>query len=160
MNFIYLDHDYIIVNGTLFLWNIEKAALLASDDDDDEEIVKMNSQSTPKLTQIQGQVKEVIGDMRINLEKVIDRGQNLHELNDRSEQLMVSGDLFSKRARSVRKTMWLRTCRSRLYLAIAITLVLIMFTCKLCYNSIRLLLESLLIFLLLLLVFIYQRFKS
>ena len=83
-----------------------------------------------KIAKLQNQVKEVVDEMKINIEKVIDRGQNLDDLNDRSEQLGAAGDLFSKRARNLKKSMWLRTCRSRLYLALIITFVLAFFICK------------------------------
>ena len=108
-----------------------KAALLMSDDDDDvKPSVSAQKQPVSKIARLQGQVNEVIDDMRINIDKVIERGNNLDELNDRSEQLNVTGDLFKQRARGVRRAMWFRTCRTRLYLGIAIALVLILFICK------------------------------
>ncbi len=96
-----------------------------------------SNNSSAMLTRVQAQVNDVIDDMKINIEKVIDRGQNLNELGDRSEQLTTTGDLFSKRARSVRKSMWMRTCRSRMYLAIAVSVVLILFSCKYTYSCSR-----------------------
>ena len=101
-------------------------------DDDNDDINKPTSNiSDKKITQLKSQVNDVIGDMKINIDKVIDRGQNLNDLNDRSDQLGVAGDLFSKRSRNLRKSMWLRTCRSRLYLSVIIGIVLLFIMCKL-----------------------------
>ena len=96
-----------------------------SDDENDNSDKIITTKSDIKLSKLKNQVNDVIGDMKINIEKVIDRGQNLNELNDRSDQLGAAGDLFSKRSRNLRKSMWLRTCRSRLYLSIIVAFVLV-----------------------------------
>ncbi len=83
-----------------------------------------------KLNRLQNQVKDVIDDMKINIEKVVDRGNNLNDLNDRSEQLGAAGDLFSKRSRNLRKSMWLRTCRGRMYLGITLSVIFLLIICK------------------------------
>lgn len=107
---------------------------MLSDDDNNDENVVMNkassSSSDKKLANLKNQVNEVIGDMKINIDKVVDRGQNLNDLNDRSESLGVAGDLFSKRSRNLRKSMWFRTCRSRLYLSIGVSFVFFVFLSK------------------------------
>ena len=102
-----------------------------SDDENDNSDKIITTKSDIKLSKLKNQVNDVIGDMKINIEKVIDRGQNLNELNDRSDQLGAAGDLFSKRSRNLRKSMWLRTCRSRLYLSIIVAFVLVFVICKL-----------------------------
>jgi vesicle-associated membrane protein 4 len=111
---------------------------LLSDEDDEISLTrKKTSGSTTgeqtKLTRLQGQVKDVIDDMKINIEKVVDRGNNLNDLNDRSEQLGAAGDLFSKRSRNLRKSMWLRTCRARMYLGITLSVIFILIICKQIY---------------------------
>ena len=101
-----------------------------SDDDNGDENVIMNKatvSSDKKLANLKSQVNDVIGDMKINIDKVVERGQNLNELNDRSESLGVAGDLFSKRSRNLRKSMWFRTCRSRLYLSIGVSFIFFVF---------------------------------
>lgn len=110
-----------------------KAALLNSDDDDrvlDLNSIKKTTGPDSQIGRLKGQVNEVIGDMRINIEKVVERGQNLNDLNDRSEQLGVSADMFSKRSRTLRKSMWLRTCRARMYLGIMISAIVFLIICK------------------------------
>lgn len=68
--------------------------------------------------------------MKINIEKVVERGNNLNDLNDRSEQLGISADMFSKRSRTLRKSMWLRTCRARLYLGITLGVIVLFMLCN------------------------------
>ena len=91
---------------------------------------KKSDASGTKLGRLQNQVDDVVDTMKINIEKVVDRGQNLNELNDRSENLVTSGDLFSKRSRNLRKSMWLRTCRARIYLGLTLSFILILIICK------------------------------
>jgi vesicle-associated membrane protein 4 len=110
-----------------------KKALLFSDDDEesDDKMLELGARGADsKIGRVQSQVKEVLGDMRINVQKIVDRGQNLDELNDRSEELGVTADTFSRRAKGLRKSMWLRTCRARLYLGVAISLVSILLLCN------------------------------
>ena len=94
-------------------------------DDENSDVKPAATASDKKLSALKGQVNDVIVDMKTNIDKVIERGQNLNELNDRSESLGVAGDLFSKRSRNLRKSMWLRTCRSRLYLSIIVSFVVL-----------------------------------
>lgn len=127
--------------------NLEKTALLVEDTETDDNlldnhtIINLNSNATSsklntikktdgKLGRLQNQVEDVVDTMKINIEKVVDRGQSLNDLNDRSENLVSSGDLFSKRSRNLRKSMWLRTCRARLYLGLTLGFILILIICK------------------------------
>lgn len=87
--------------------------------------------SEGKLGRLQSQVEDVVDTMKANIEKVVDRGQSLDELNDRSENLVNSGDLFHKRSRNLRKSMWLRTCRARIYLGLTLGVILVLIICKL-----------------------------
>ena len=108
---------------------IEKRALLFSDNDDEND-VKILDLNNSKVARVQSQVSEVIGDMKKSIGKVVERGQNLEELNERSEELGVSADLFSRRSKSMRKSMWLRTCRARMYLGIVLAVMLLLIFCK------------------------------
>jgi vesicle-associated membrane protein 4 len=129
--------------------NFEKKALLVEDAEENDDnlldnhtiidIGSSNSKLTPtklksdnsgKLGRLQNQVDDVVDVMKINIEKVVDRGQSLNELNERSENLSTSGDLFSKRSRNLRKSMWFRTCRARLYFGLTLGFILILIICK------------------------------
>ena len=109
-----------------------------SDEDDDNlldnhtivNLDKISSHPNTKINRIQKQVDDVLDGMKINIEKVVDRGQSLNDLNDRSDQLGITADMFSKRSKGLRKSMWLRTCRARLYLSITIGFILLLIICK------------------------------
>ncbi len=64
-----------------------------------------------KLNRVQNQISEVIDGVRTNVVKILDRGQKIEYLDERSEELTLSANLFQTRAKSTRKAMWLRTCR-------------------------------------------------
>lgn len=108
---------------------IEQKALLYSDDDDNDDKM-LTIKTDTKLSRVQGQVNDVIDDMKSNIQKVADRGQNLNDLSGRSEELGMSADAFNRRSKNLRKSMWLRTCRARLYLATTISFVLVLMICN------------------------------
>ena len=119
-----------------YTFNLQKALLEDEENDDhlldDHTIVDMNKISknpNSKIDRLRNTVDDVVDTMKTNIEKVVDRGNNLNELNDRSEQLGVSADMFSKRSRGLRRHMYFRTCRSRLYLGATIGFILLFIIC-------------------------------
>lgn len=52
--------------------------------------------SNKRLQQTQAQVDEVVGIMKVNVEKVLERDQKLSQLDDRADALQVSFLLFLK----------------------------------------------------------------
>ena len=91
---------------------------MSEDEDDDlldtQDLNKIrnepNEQQT-KVNRVQNQLTEVIDGVRTNIVKVLERGQVLDDLHDRSEVLTTSANIFQTRAKQTRKAMWLRTCR-------------------------------------------------
>ena len=107
----------------------EKTALLMESDDDDTLLDTIGAApgTSTKMNNVQQQVNDVTDTMKKTIDKVLDRGQNLNELSDRTDQLTTSADLFSKRARHTRRSMWMRTCRARLFLGITIGAIIVIF---------------------------------
>jgi len=56
-----------------------------------------------RLAGLRSQVEEVTGVMRSNIGAVLDRGNNLSDLQDRSERLNTSSDLFRAEASRMRR---------------------------------------------------------
>merc|ERR1712210_52555 len=56
-----------------------------------------------RLAGLRSQVEEVTGVMRSNIGAVLDRGNNLTDLQDRSERLNTSSDLFRSEASRLRR---------------------------------------------------------
>ncbi|KAB0377573.1 hypothetical protein FD755_012017, partial [Muntiacus reevesi] len=60
---------------------------------------------------VQNQVDEVIDVMQENITKVIERGERLDELQDKSESLSDNATAFSNRSKQLRRQMWWRGCK-------------------------------------------------
>ncbi|XP_059989244.1 vesicle-associated membrane protein 4 isoform X3 [Lagenorhynchus albirostris] len=64
-----------------------------------------------KIKHVQNQVDEVIDVMQENITKVIERGERLDELQDKSESLSDNATAFSNRSKQLRRQMWWRGCK-------------------------------------------------
>uniref|UniRef100_A0A8C5SGX6 Vesicle associated membrane protein 4 n=1 Tax=Laticauda laticaudata TaxID=8630 RepID=A0A8C5SGX6_LATLA len=69
-----------------------------------------------KIRQVQNQVDEVIDVMQENITKVIERGERLDDLQDKSESLSDNATAFSNRSKQLRRQMWWRGCKVRFIL--------------------------------------------
>ncbi|CAL1537815.1 unnamed protein product [Lymnaea stagnalis] len=100
----------------------ERRGLLDGNSDDEDFFLKgpkVNTdklRSDPKMNKLQGQVDEVVDIMKSNVNKVIERGDRLEDLQDKSESLSSHSDMFRTRAKSLHKNMWWKNCRMRLIL--------------------------------------------
>ncbi|KAJ3011595.1 UNVERIFIED_CONTAM: Vesicle-associated membrane protein 4, partial [Siphonaria sp. JEL0065] len=81
--------------------------------------------SSGKVQAIQDQVDSVINVMNNNLEKVVNRGENLNEMQTKAEGLQNEALLFKNNAREVRKKMWWKDVKMQLILAAIIAVILI-----------------------------------
>jgi vesicle-associated membrane protein 4 len=66
---------------------------------------------------VQQQLGDVVGIMKKNVETVIERGEKLENLQDKSEDLADSAAAFRAQARRIQRQMWWKRCRMRLLLA-------------------------------------------
>ncbi|KAK2492153.1 hypothetical protein MC885_000779, partial [Smutsia gigantea] len=67
---------------------------------------------------VQNQVDEVIDVMQENITKVIERGERLDELQDKSESLSDNAAAFSSRSKQLRRQMWWRGCKMKASVAL------------------------------------------
>ncbi|XP_073499234.1 vesicle-associated membrane protein 4 isoform X2 [Phyllobates terribilis] len=74
---------------------------------------------------VQNQVDEVIDVMQENITKVIERGERLDELQDKSESLSDNATAFSSRARQLRRQMWWRECKMKAIVALVFIFILL-----------------------------------
>uniref|UniRef100_A0A3Q3FDF8 Vesicle-associated membrane protein 4 n=1 Tax=Labrus bergylta TaxID=56723 RepID=A0A3Q3FDF8_9LABR len=80
-----------------------------------------------KLKHVQSQVDEVIDVMQENISKVIERGERLDDLQDKSESLSDNASAFSSRAKQLHRRMWWRDMKvSHLSVCFCLLHVLIM----------------------------------
>ncbi|KAL5710599.1 hypothetical protein ACHQM5_021142 [Ranunculus cassubicifolius] len=60
-----------------------------------------------KLSKLKAQMTEVKGIMMDNIEKVLDRGEKIELLVDRTESLQFQADSFQRQGRELRRKMWM-----------------------------------------------------
>uniref|UniRef100_A0A4W3JS75 Vesicle-associated membrane protein 4 n=1 Tax=Callorhinchus milii TaxID=7868 RepID=A0A4W3JS75_CALMI len=105
---------------------------LLEDESDEEEDFFLRGPTGPrfgpkndKIKHVQNQVDEVIDVMQENITRVIERGERLDELQDKSESLSDNATAFSNRAKQLRRQMWWRECKMKAIVALVVLIVLL-----------------------------------
>lgn len=80
---------------------------------------------TDKLDHLESDVSEVTHLLRENVEKVIDRGEKIDDLQTRSEDLQAGSHYFSRRANQVRRKMCWQNCKMNIIIALVVLGVII-----------------------------------
>lgn len=83
------------------------------------------SRAPNKLEQAQAQVNEVVGIMRVNVEKVLERDQKLSELDSRADALQEGGKRFEQQAQKLKRKYWWKNIKMMIILGVIITVILI-----------------------------------
>ncbi|KAI8911534.1 synaptobrevin-domain-containing protein [Gorgonomyces haynaldii] len=80
-----------------------------------------------KTGNVQNQVDEVVGIMQNNINKVMQRGEQLDSLQNKTEDLQQSSLQFKRGANQVRKDMWWKDMKLKLIIGgiVAIVIVII-----------------------------------
>ncbi|XP_071802386.1 vesicle-associated membrane protein 4-like [Asterias amurensis] len=125
-------------NGYSHVQEHEKENLLGdyhdNDSDDEEDFFagKLNPSSSrriarpdPKIQHVQNQVDEVIDVMHDNISKVLDRGEKLDDLQEKSDELVYNASLFRVSAKGLRSHFWWRECKMRLLLLVVVVVILL-----------------------------------
>ncbi|KAI4341613.1 hypothetical protein MLD38_026313 [Melastoma candidum] len=85
-----------------------------------------NPEEVSKLAKVKAQVSEVKGVMMENIEKVLDRGEKIELLVDKTENLRSQAQDFRQQGNKMRRKMWLQNMKIKLIvLGIIIALILI-----------------------------------
>ncbi|KAA8589857.1 hypothetical protein FQN60_013222, partial [Etheostoma spectabile] len=105
---------------------------LLEDDSDEEEDFFLRGPTGPrfgpqtdKFKQVQSQVDEVIDVMQENISKVIERGERLDDLQDKSESLSDNASAFSSRAKQLHRRMWWRDTKMKMIIALVVVALLL-----------------------------------
>jgi len=75
-----------------------------------------NNAANTRLKQTQAQVDEVVGIMRTNVEKVLERDQKLSELDDRADALQQGASQFEVHATKLKRKYWWQNMKMMLML--------------------------------------------
>ncbi|XP_059060083.1 synaptobrevin-1-like [Achroia grisella] len=82
--------------------------------------------SDKRLAQTQAQVDDVIGIMRVNVEKVLERDQKLSDLDNRADALQHGAAQFEQQAGKLKNKMWWQNVKMMLIIgAIGAVLLII-----------------------------------
>ncbi|XP_019874628.1 synaptobrevin isoform X1 [Aethina tumida] len=81
--------------------------------------------SNNKLQQAQQQVNEVVGIMRVNVEKVLERDQKLSELDSRADALQEGGKRFEQQAQKLKRKYWWKNIKMMIILGVIGAVILI-----------------------------------
>lgn len=105
--------------------NAAESVALLDDDSDDDFFLKGPSSGSDKVLRVQKQVGEVVGVMQTNIDKVLDRGERLEDLQDKSDNLADTASDFNMRARRLQKKMWWRQMKMKICIGLGILIILI-----------------------------------
>lgn len=88
-----------------------------------------------KVAQVQAKVNEVKGIMVENIEKVIERGEKIELLVDKTDDLRSQAQEFQKRGRQLRNKMWWANCKMKLIVALVLVLLAVVIFCLVCFSG-------------------------
>ncbi|XP_065176011.1 uncharacterized protein LOC135805823 [Sycon ciliatum] len=101
-----------------------------TNDSDGDDVVyhqrdaKGSTKSGDKLTRVQDQVADVVGVMQANIGKVLDRGDRLEDLQDKTDDLAAGALTFHKSASKLQQKMWWRNMKMRLCFVLIILIII------------------------------------
>ncbi|KAL3271025.1 hypothetical protein HHI36_021525 [Cryptolaemus montrouzieri] len=84
-----------------------------------------NKPKNSMLEQTQAQVNEVVGIMRVNVEKVLERDQKLSELDSRADALQEGGKRFEQQAQKLKRKYWWKNLKMMIILGVIGLVILI-----------------------------------
>lgn len=84
-----------------------------------------NNVSDDKLQSTQKQVDQVVGIMRNNVEKVLERDTKLSDLDSRADALQMESAQFETSARHLKRKMWWQNMKMWLILGVVIIVIII-----------------------------------
>lgn len=74
---------------------------------------------------LQAQIDDTVGVMRDNINKVAERGTRLDHLQNKTDDLAQSAQGFRRGANRVRKAMWWKDMKMRIWLGVGISILII-----------------------------------
>uniref|UniRef100_A0A7S0SQ61 V-SNARE coiled-coil homology domain-containing protein n=1 Tax=Mantoniella antarctica TaxID=81844 RepID=A0A7S0SQ61_9CHLO len=87
------------------------------------------------IARVKGEISEVKIVMMENIEKVLDRGEKIELLVDKTENLRFQADNFHRTGRALRRRMWWQNLKMKLMLASAVLTVIFVLFCIFCFQG-------------------------
>jgi|TARA_B100001540_G_scaffold6259_2_gene5558 vesicle-associated membrane protein 72 len=101
------------------------------------EFCSANPDSVSKVSQVQQQVSQVKEIMMDNIEKVLDRGEKIEILVDKSDALRFQADNFHKTGRQLRRKLWCENMKMKALVGIVLLALLLTLIFTLCGKKCR-----------------------
>lgn len=79
----------------------------------DANVQRSENVSKSRLDQTQNQVNEVLGIMKTNMEKIMERDGALSELEMRASELNLSSEQFQMNAKKIKRKFWWQNLKVR-----------------------------------------------
>lgn len=73
--------------------------------------------------------------MRDNVQKIIDRGERLEDLQEATDRLSTAGNEFREAARKAQRRAWLQNVKARIII-ISVTVTIVLFIIGMKYNNV------------------------
>ncbi|XP_004345740.1 hypothetical protein CAOG_06150 [Capsaspora owczarzaki ATCC 30864] len=80
--------------------------------------------SNDRLRQTQDQVDEVVGIMKNNVEKVLERDAKLTDIQDKSEALRDGAERFQTTSRKLKRKMWYKNIKFMIILVVVVLILI------------------------------------
>ncbi|XP_046814102.1 synaptobrevin-1-like [Vespa crabro] len=81
--------------------------------------------SSKKLQQTQAEINEVVGIMKVNVERVLERDQKLSELENRADALQQGATQFEQQAGKLKRKYWWKNLKMMIIIGIICVVILI-----------------------------------
>mmetsp|Transcript_18653 Transcript_18653/g.31347 ORF Transcript_18653/g.31347 Transcript_18653/m.31347 type:complete len:220 (+) Transcript_18653:55-714(+) len=94
-----------------------------------------NPEELCKVLQVKQQMEEVKNIMMDNIEKVLDRGDRIELLVDKTEELRFQADTFYRSGRDLRRKMWWNNIKMKILIAFIIFAIALVIFCSFCFSG-------------------------
>jgi len=85
-----------------------------------------------KLTAVKQQIEDTRQIMSQNIDKVLERGEKLEDVMDKSEQMRDTADAFRKKGRELRRKMWYQNLKFKLIIAAVVAVIVLILFFSIC----------------------------
>lgn len=90
-------------------------------------MVNFGTNQEDALRNVQGEIEDVRGIMTQNIERVLERGERIDLLVDKTDKLGVGAHDFRVRSRGLRRRMWWKNVKLMVLLGVVIVFLLYLF---------------------------------
>ncbi|KFQ47350.1 Synaptobrevin, partial [Nestor notabilis] len=89
-----------------------------------------NQSSNRRMQQTQVQMKEVVGIMCVNVDKMLERDERLSELDDRADALQAGALEFESSASKLKRKYWCKNCKMMIMMGVIGAIVVVVIASK------------------------------